>query len=115
MHKGFKCLDIAKCHIYISQDVIFDENIFPFASLHSSANTRYHSDVLLHPPRNIEVSNMTNASTMTFLPAVDSMQVPAFAHKLALAPAPDEPRLSGAVIESAASEPLSNSVWVIHR
>jgi hypothetical protein len=49
MHNGFKCLDIAKCHIYISRDVIFDENVFGFASLHSSASTRYHSEVLLHP------------------------------------------------------------------
>jgi hypothetical protein len=30
LHKGFKCLDPAEGRIYISRDVIFDENIFPF-------------------------------------------------------------------------------------
>jgi hypothetical protein len=115
MHKGFKCLDIAKCLIYISCNVIFDENIFRFASLHSSAGTRYHSEVLLHLPRNIEVTKTTNASTMTFLPAVDSVQVPASACELAPAPAPNEPRLSGIVIKPSASEPLSHCAWVIWR
>jgi hypothetical protein len=37
MHKGFKCLDISKGHIYISCDVLFDEYVFPFAELHSNA------------------------------------------------------------------------------
>jgi hypothetical protein len=49
MHKGFKCLDISEGRIYISRDVIFDENIFPFAALHSNAGTRFHSEVLLVP------------------------------------------------------------------
>jgi hypothetical protein len=30
MHKGFKCLDLSSGRIYISRDVVFDENIFPF-------------------------------------------------------------------------------------
>ncbi|WVZ71271.1 hypothetical protein U9M48_019877 [Paspalum notatum var. saurae] len=30
MHKGFKCLDISTGCIYVSRDVVFDENIFPF-------------------------------------------------------------------------------------
>jgi hypothetical protein len=28
MHKGFKCLDIFTGHVYISRDVVFDENVF---------------------------------------------------------------------------------------
>jgi hypothetical protein len=32
-HKGFKCLDLSTCRTYISRDVIFDENIFPFSKL----------------------------------------------------------------------------------
>jgi hypothetical protein len=36
MHKGFKCLDVTKGRIYISRDAIFDENVFPLASLHPS-------------------------------------------------------------------------------
>jgi hypothetical protein len=53
MHKGFKCLDLAKGRIYISRDVIFDEAVFPFASLHSNDGAHYHSDVLLLPRNNI--------------------------------------------------------------
>jgi histone deacetylase 1/2 len=34
MHKGFKCLEVSTGRVYISRDVVFDENIFPFASLH---------------------------------------------------------------------------------
>jgi hypothetical protein len=43
MHKGFKCLDISKGHVYISRDVIFDESEFLFAALHLKSL----SDILL--------------------------------------------------------------------
>jgi hypothetical protein len=46
-NKGFKCLDISSGRIYISQDVIFDENIFPFSRLHSNAGARLRSAILL--------------------------------------------------------------------
>jgi hypothetical protein len=49
MHKGFKCLGLSTGRIYISRDVIFDEQFFPFAALHSTTGPRYHSDVLLLP------------------------------------------------------------------
>jgi hypothetical protein len=49
MHKGFKCLDVSTGRVYISQDVIFDESVFPFATLHPNAGVRYTSDVLLTP------------------------------------------------------------------
>jgi hypothetical protein len=49
MHKGFKCLGLSTGSIYISRDVIFDEQFFPFAALHSTTGPRYHSDVLLLP------------------------------------------------------------------
>jgi hypothetical protein len=52
---------------------------------------------------------------MTFLPAVDSVQVLASARELAPTPAPDEPRLSGTVIKPSTSEPLSYCAWVIRR
>jgi hypothetical protein len=32
-HKGYKCLDIDSGRVYVSRDVIFDENVFPFARL----------------------------------------------------------------------------------
>jgi hypothetical protein len=49
MHEGFKCSNAATDHIYVSRDVIFDETVFPFASMHSNAGARYHSAVLLEP------------------------------------------------------------------
>jgi len=38
LHKGYKCLDTDSGRVYISRDIIFDENVFPFkrASLNSS-------------------------------------------------------------------------------
>jgi len=32
LHKGYKCLDLDSGRIYISRDVIFDEDVFPFPS-----------------------------------------------------------------------------------
>jgi hypothetical protein len=29
-HKGYKCLHIPSNRVYISHDVVFDENVFPF-------------------------------------------------------------------------------------
>ena len=47
LHKGFKCLDISTGRVYISRDVIFDENVFPFASLHPNAGARLRAEILL--------------------------------------------------------------------
>lgn len=50
LHKGFKCLDIASGRVYISRDVVFDEEVFPFSELHSNAGARLRSkNNLLHP------------------------------------------------------------------
>jgi hypothetical protein len=49
-HKGFKCLDLSTGHLYISRDVIFDENIFPFAKLDPNIDPRLWYEVLLLPP-----------------------------------------------------------------
>lgn len=48
-HKGFKCLDVATCRIYISRDVVFDENVFPFAQLHPNAGALLSSEISLLP------------------------------------------------------------------
>lgn len=49
LHKGFKCLDIPTGRVYISRDVVFDENIFPFSKLHPNAGARLRSELLLLP------------------------------------------------------------------
>lgn len=49
MHKGFKCLDPKEARVYISRDVMFDESIFPFASLHPNAGARLRSELALLP------------------------------------------------------------------
>jgi len=68
MHKGFKCLDISSGRLYISRDVIFDENIFPFVDLHPNAGAQLRKDFILLPD-NLYVGdvtctapNITNAS-----------------------------------------------------
>jgi hypothetical protein len=48
-HKGYKCLDVSSTRIYISRDVIFDEEVFPFSNLHPNAGARLRSEIaLLH-------------------------------------------------------------------
>ena len=37
LHKGFKCLEPTSGRIYVSRDVVFDENVFPFSTLHPNA------------------------------------------------------------------------------
>lgn len=50
LHKGYKCLDISTGCVYISRDVIFDENIFPFADLHPNVGAKLTSEILLLSP-----------------------------------------------------------------
>jgi hypothetical protein len=49
LHKGYKCFDISTGRVYISRDVVFDENVFPFAALHPTVGAKYTFDVLLLP------------------------------------------------------------------
>jgi hypothetical protein len=49
MHKGIKCLRIFTGSVYISRDIIFDENIFPFANLHFNARACLLSEIILLP------------------------------------------------------------------
>jgi hypothetical protein len=50
MHKGYKCLEVSIGRVFISGDVIFNEEIFPFSQLDPKAGARLRSEiVLLHP------------------------------------------------------------------
>jgi hypothetical protein len=57
MHKGYKCLDISTGRIYISRDVVFDEDVFPFAELHSNAGARLRTEINLLPSTVLPSSN----------------------------------------------------------
>lgn len=61
MHKGFKCLDVASGRVYISRDVIFDESVFPFMSLHPNAEARLRAEISLLPEH---MQNSSGLSTM---------------------------------------------------
>ena len=39
LHKGFKCLEVSTGRVYISRDVVFDEQVFPFFELHPNAGS----------------------------------------------------------------------------
>jgi hypothetical protein len=49
LHKGFKCLEPSTGRVYISRDVIFDENVFPFEAMHENAGARLRQEILLLP------------------------------------------------------------------
>jgi hypothetical protein len=50
IHKGYKCLEVSSGRIYISQDVIFDEEVFPFSTLHPNAGAHLKSGIHLIDP-----------------------------------------------------------------
>jgi hypothetical protein len=50
IHKGFKCLEVNIGRIYISRDIVFDENIFSFSRLHPNAGARLILEILLLSP-----------------------------------------------------------------
>lgn len=49
MHKGYKCLDITSGRVYISRDVVFDEQVFPFSTLHPNAGAQLRKELVLLP------------------------------------------------------------------
>jgi hypothetical protein len=48
-HKGVKCLEVKTGRVYISRDVVFDETVFPFQSLHPNAGALLRKEILLLP------------------------------------------------------------------
>ena len=58
LHKGYKCLEVASGRIYISQDVVFDENLFPFGKLHPNAGALLHAEISLLPDHGGDLNNV---------------------------------------------------------
>jgi hypothetical protein len=46
---GLKCLNVSAGHGYISQDVLFDESITPFPSLHPNTGGCLRAEIDLLP------------------------------------------------------------------
>lgn len=61
LYKGYKYLDISTSRIYISRDVIFDEEIFPFSKLHANAGARFRAELSLLP---LSLLNLPNPRGM---------------------------------------------------
>lgn len=49
-HKGYKCLHISSGRIYISRDVVFDEQIFPYSEIRPSSDSAPLLDPLVDLP-----------------------------------------------------------------
>jgi histone deacetylase 1/2 len=97
MHKGFKCLDISEGRIYISGDVIFDENIFPFSELHANAGSLLRSEVLLLPDNgdmNPEPNLVDNPSCSPNFVADDAEESVGLQHEIQEPGAPFSPDLT---------------------
>jgi hypothetical protein len=62
-HKGYRCLDPTTNRIYIARNVIFDESVFPFASLSISSNFLHGSNI----------PHGSNTSNLISIPQVQSL------------------------------------------
>ncbi|WVZ51017.1 hypothetical protein U9M48_002209 [Paspalum notatum var. saurae] len=59
-HKGYKCLDPSNGRVYISGDVIFDEEVFPFSKLHHNSGARLRQEILLLPSSSDQRGHVTD-------------------------------------------------------
>jgi hypothetical protein len=75
MHKGVKCLDVSTGRVYISRDVVFDENLFPFSDLHPNAGRRLKEDILLLPSSSHVDAQNTVDHMSPIVPISDAVQV----------------------------------------
>ena len=78
LHKGVKCLDVNFGRIYISRIVVFDEQVFPFASLHPNAGAQLRKEILLLPPSlHPTYEGVHNRDHLPIVPVTDVLQVAA--------------------------------------
>jgi hypothetical protein len=75
MHKEVKCLDVSTGRVYISRDVVFDENVFPFQVLHPNAGALLKREILLLPTHS---SNEGASITDDHMTPIVSVTVPLY-------------------------------------
>jgi hypothetical protein len=80
MYKGYKCLHIPTNHVYISCDVVFNEDVFPFAIATSPSPPPTADHILLPmlqlptlPLPHDQCANMTTPSTLHDVSNLPSM------------------------------------------
>lgn len=57
LHKGYKCLHVPSNRVYISRDVVFDENVFPFADLPlNSTDASFGSPSVISPDQLVDIA-----------------------------------------------------------
>ncbi|KAI3677446.1 hypothetical protein L2E82_51659 [Cichorium intybus] len=70
-HRGYKCYDLSSCKILLSRHAIFEENIFPFQTLHSTPpkydflHTQISSDTHPSPWESVAHTTTTPAPIST--------------------------------------------------
>jgi hypothetical protein len=68
-----KCLDPSTGRVYISRDVVFDESVFPFASLNPNAGRRLQKDILLFPTCTSSTSRDAHIDDYMPLPVIPNV------------------------------------------
>jgi hypothetical protein len=74
MHKGFKCLDVAEGRVYISQDVVFNETVYPFSKLNPNAGARLRAEIQFLPSDSIPASTFPSRDVF-IVDSTDNMPV----------------------------------------
>jgi hypothetical protein len=49
---------VSTCRVYISRDVVFDEGVFPFATLHPNVGAHLRAEISLLPPSLCTLNNV---------------------------------------------------------
>ena len=83
-HKGVKCLDVSSGRVYIYRDVVFDEAVYHFASLHKNAGALLRSQIMLLPSQNCNLQHgdklcddfMPNTTPADSYVSLQNQQVP---------------------------------------